>query len=468
MNRISAILLCLLFTGCGDRSDGKIHVSYWEAWTGAEGAAMQKVVDQFNGRQDKIVVEYLGVPDVAHKTLIATAGGDPPDVAGIGLENICMFADQAALQPLDGFIRSEGMTPEKWSERYSPVYADMGVYRGVTWAVPSTPSMAALYWNKAMFRAAGLDPEHPPRTLAELDDMADKLTKRDPQTGRITQLGFLPEEPGWFVWAFPQWFGGQLWDGKEITIGTAPGNLECYQWVQKYTEKYGLEPVKAFTSGFGNFASPQNPFFSAQIAMVFQGVWMNNFIRQFAPGMEYGCAPWPAVKPELADFAVAEADVLAIPRGAQHPKEAWEFMKFVSSNNPQARSRKELVGMELLCYEQEKNSPLRKWSPFFEQHHPHPYIELFRRLAESPHAVYVPKIGIWQEYAAEQDEVFEKARLLIQPPAEALAFCQARVSERWAEHRRSLARHGLYAETLAPHSSFAGGRPSSTINQTVP
>ena len=119
MNRISAILLCLLFTGCGGRSDGKIHVSYWEAWTGAEGAAMQKVVDQFNRRQDKIVVEYLGVPDVAHKTLIATAGGDPPDVAGIGLENIYMFADQDALQPLDGFIRSEGMTPEKWSERYS-------------------------------------------------------------------------------------------------------------------------------------------------------------------------------------------------------------------------------------------------------------------------------------------------------------------------------------------------------------
>jgi len=288
--------------------------------------------------------------------------------------------------------------------------------------------------------------------------MAEKLTKRDPQTGQITQLGFLPQEPGWSAWAFPQWFGGQLWDGKEITIGTAPGNLECYEWVEKYTKKYGLEQIKAFASGFGNFASPQNPFFSAKIAMVFQGVWMNNYIRQFAPGMECGCAAWPAVKPELADFSLADADMLAIPRGAKHPEEAWEFIKFVSSINPQARSEKELLGMELLCYLQEKNSPLRQWSPFFEQHHPHPYIELFRRMSDSPHAVHSPKVGIWREYSTELDNLFEKVRLLVEPPAAALAFCQARVSERWADHRRSLARHGLYAGTPSLQPSPATGR----------
>ena len=190
MSRISAALLCLLLGGCGGAPDGKVHVSYWEKWTGAEGEAMQKVVDQFNRRQDKIVVEYLGISDLARKTLIATAGGDPPDVAGIWLANTYTFADLNALRPLDDSIRGEGTTPEKWAEQYDPVYGDMGVYRGVTWAVPSTPSVAVLYWNKAMFRAAGLDPEHPPRTLAELDDMAEKLTKRDPQTGHVTHSVF--------------------------------------------------------------------------------------------------------------------------------------------------------------------------------------------------------------------------------------------------------------------------------------
>jgi multiple sugar transport system substrate-binding protein len=205
-----------------------------------------------------------------------------------------------------------------------------------------------------------------------------------------------------------------------------------------------------------------------QVAMIFQGVWTNNMIRQFAPGLEFGCAPWPAVRPDLADFAMAEADMVAIPRGSRHPKEAWEFIKFIGSNNPQARSLDELVGMELLCYLQEKNSPLRQWSPFFARHHPHPYIELFRQLAERPGAVHTPKIGIWADFAAEQDEVFDKVRLLIQSPAEALAFCQARVADRWAEHRRSLARHGLYADMASARLLPDAGHPSPAIGYPFP
>ena len=145
---------------------------------------------------------------------------------------------------------------------------------------------------------------------------AEKLTKRDPNTGEITQLGFLPQEPNWFAWAYPLWFGGQLLDNDRITIGTDPRNLQCYQWVESYTRKYGLEPVRAFSSGFGNFASPQNAFLSGKVAMEFQGVYMNNFIRQFVPGMEYGVTAWPMAAPGLDDFTVADTDLLAIPRGA--------------------------------------------------------------------------------------------------------------------------------------------------------
>ena len=420
--------------------DEKVHLTYWEKWTGKEAEAMQRVVDQFNRSQDKIVVEYLSVSNVDRKTIVATAGGDPPDVAGLWIYNIYSFADCDALLSLDDFIRREGQTPEQWLQRYYPVFADMCTYRGVTWALPTTPSTTALHWNKALFRAAGLDPERPPRTLAELDAFAEQLTQRDPQTNAITQLGFLPQEPGWFSWSFPQWFGGQLWDGQRITLGERPENVECYRWIESYSKKYGLEQIKSFTSGFGNFSSPQNAFFAGKVAMVFHGVWMNNFIKQYAPGMEYGVVPWPAVKPGMENFTVADADVLTIPRGSKHPNEAWEFIKFVSSINPTAQKQSELLGMELLCYGQGKNSPLRQWSPFFEQHHPHPYINVFRELAESPHAVHIPKMGIWDEYRREIESVFENVRLLNQTPEEALAFCQKRVRESWEFHQRSLAR----------------------------
>ena len=389
---------------------------------------------------DKIVVEYLSVSQVDRKTLVATAGGDPPDVAGIWLYNLYSFADGHALTPLDGFIRGEGLTPGQWLGRYAPVYADMTTYGGRIWGVLSAPSTTALHWNKTLFREAGLDPERPPRTLAELDEFAAKLTRRDPRTGAIQQIGFLPQEPGWFAWAFPQWFGGALWDGTNITFHTRPENLECYRWVARYTQQYGLDAIRAFSAGFGSFSSPQNPFMAGKVAMVFQGVWMNNYLRQFAPGLDYGVAPWPAVKPGLDNFTVADADVLAIPRGAKHPREAWEFLKFIHSINPDARRFEELRGIELVCYLQQKNSPLREWSPFFERQHPHPHIELFRRLAESPNAVHIPKIGIWQEYSREESQVFEAARLFTQPPERAMAFCQQRIAASWAGHRRSLQR----------------------------
>ena len=341
-----------------------------------------------------------------------------------------------SLLPLDEFIGSV----EQWQARYYPVYADMCEYRGKIWGAVSTPSMTALHWNKTLFRTAGLDPDRPPQTLAELDAFAEKLTKRDPKTGQIVQLGFLPQEPGWFAWSFPQWFGGRLWDGTNITIGTVPENLECYRWVAGYKQKYGLDQVRAFTAGFGTFASPQNPFMDGRVAMVFQGVWMNNYLRQFSPALDYGVAPWPTVKPGLENFSVADADVLAIPRGTKHPREAWEFIRYVSSINPAAQSVTELRGMELLCYGQQKNSPLREWSPAFAKFHPHPHIDLFRQLAQSPNAVHSPKISIWQEFGREQALVFERTRLLDGAPADALAFCQDRVTKSWELQNRSLKR----------------------------
>ncbi len=434
------LLLVLLLAGCRPPSDGRVHITYWEKWTGAEGAAMQEVVDQFNRSQDRIVVEYLATSAVDRKTLVATAGGDPPDVAGLWAVNVYSFADRQALTPLDDFIRAEGDTPEQWLGRYYPVFADMCHHRGTVWALPSTPATTALHWNKRLFREAGLDPDRPPRTLAELDEFAEKLTKRDPQTGQIVQLGFLPQEPGWWSWAFPAWFGGRYWDGTNITAATEPANLAAYQWVERYTRRFGLEPIRTFTSGFGNFASARNPFMSGKIAMVLQGVWMDNFINQFQPGLEYGVAPWPQILPDQANFTVADCDLLAIPRGAKHPQEAWAFIKFVSSINPHAQREEELLGMELLCYRQKKISPLRQWSPFFEQHHPHRHIALFRQLAESPHAIHIPKIGIWLEYRRELDSVFENARLMLKPNDDALAFCQRRITESWQWHQRSLER----------------------------
>jgi maltose-binding protein MalE len=215
--------------------------------------------------------------------------------------------------------------------------------------------------------------------------------------------------------------------------------------MQSFTRDYGLDNVKMLSSEFGPWASPAAPFFTGKIAMVFQGVFYDNYIQQYKPGLDYGVGPWPEAVPGVTDFAMAEADVLAIPRGAKHPREAWEFIKYVNSSNPDARTRDELEGAELLDYLQVKNSPLRAWSPFFTNHNPHPHIAMMRRLSASPNAVSTPDIGIWQEYYREVISSFDQVRLLEATPEQALGYSQARLEESWSRYRRSLERHGQWA-----------------------
>lgn len=424
--------------------DNRVRVTYWEKWTGPEEVATRAAIAAFNRSQDRIIVEYFTQSPIDRKTLVAVAGGDPPDVAGLWIHNIASFADAEALMPLDEFIARDGMTNEQWLSRYYPVYARAVQHSGRVYAGIATPAIIALHWNKTLFREAGLDPERPPRTLAELNEFASRLTKRDPQTGALLQVGFLPQEPGWWPWIFCRWFGGQLFDGRNITLATDPRNIAAMEWVASYTKELGRDAVTSFASGFaGQMASSQSGFFSGKVAMVFQGVWYNNYIRQYKPGLDYGVAPaWPMAVEGIDDFAMAEADMLVIPRGAKHPQEAWEFIKYMNSANPRATRREELEGMELMCLLQQKNSALREWSPYFTNEHPHPSISVFRKLSASPNAEAVPDIGIWTEFERETLAAFADIRLLRATPEQALNAAQRRLEKSWTRHRRSLERHG--------------------------
>jgi len=134
-------------------SDGRIHVTYWDKWiSGYEGNAIESTVAAFNGSQDRIVVDYFVTSQIDRKTIIATAGGVPPDVAGLWAQNVSTFADAEALTPLDGFIRDDGMSNGEWLARYYPIFAAICQHSGHVYAGISTPACMALYWNKTLFR----------------------------------------------------------------------------------------------------------------------------------------------------------------------------------------------------------------------------------------------------------------------------------------------------------------------------
>jgi ABC-type glycerol-3-phosphate transport system substrate-binding protein len=429
-------VLCGCSQGAADRTEnGRIIVSYWEKWSGFEGDAMQAVVDDFNASQNRILVQKLAVGEIDRKVMLATAGKVPPDVAGVYVGTIPSFSEKGALTPLNRMIEEAGIKRED----YIPVYWDLCTHHGFMWALPSTPTTIALHWNKKLFREAGLDPDRPPQSLDELEEMSDKLTiveiKRGDKTVRVrfpeltdaekhakdfklVQIGHDPQQPGWWMPMWVYWFGGKLWDGKEKITANSPENMEMMTWLRRQAEKFGVDNRRGFGASFGNFQSPQNPFLAGQIAMTLQGVWMYNFIDKYAPQMEWAAAPFPAKNPKTSpQVTLADADVLAIPKGARHPQEAFEFIRYVNSQGP----------MEKLCLGQRKFSPLAKVSDGFIKNHPNPYIRTFIDLAKSPGAQSAPRLSVWGEYNDEMNVAVDRVTSLDATPQEALDQVQQRM-----------------------------------------
>jgi ABC-type glycerol-3-phosphate transport system substrate-binding protein len=407
------------------KPDGPVRIVYWEKWTGFEGDAMRAVVEAFNQKQDRIFVELLTVSGIQDKTLLAIAGGIPPDVAGLYGPNISQYVDAQAIQSLSPMCEAAGIR----RENYIPVYWDIGNIGGTQYALPSAPASTALHYNTQMFQAVGHDPAKPPQTIEEMDALADKLVIRD-RSGRITRHGFLPSEPGWWNWGWGFVFGGKLWNEKDSLTANDPRNVKALEWVQGYSKRYGVTDIQAFRQGFGNFSSPQNAFLSEKVGMVLQGVWMYNFIDQYNPKLKWKASPFPhpADRPDTAKMTFADEDVLVIPRGARHPKEAFEFIAFVQSQE----------GMELLCMGQRKHSPLAKVSEQFWRNHPNPYIRLFTELPKGKYVVSPPKIAIWPEYQTELINAYDEVQLLRKTPQQALDDVQARMQPKFTEYRRRL------------------------------
>jgi multiple sugar transport system substrate-binding protein len=437
-----ALLLCACTGEPREDQTGVRRIVYWEKWTDFEGEAMDRVVDDFNALERArarrepgyrpIEVEKVTISRIDQKLLVASAGGNPPDVAGTYSYLVPAYADKGALSELSERAAAAGIR----GSDYAGHYYELGVHRGKLWGLPTTPAAAALHWNKRLFREAGLDPDEPPTTLEQLDQMAEKLTRwevtlpggrKELQSGylpevpaaqkRLVQVGFLPGEPSFWAYAWGFLFGGKLLEGDRVTAASAE-NVKAYEWVASYSQKLGVSSVQRFRSGFGSFASAQNPFLSGQLAMQAQGVWMHNFIKKYADGMQWGAAPFPAPEAQahLRGMANAEADVIVIPTGAKHPEEAWQFIHYVQ--------RKEV--MEKLCLGQRKHSPLAEVSESFYAQHPNPYIRLFAEVAAGPSWV-APRTGVWNEYLRELNSAVDKITNLRVSPREGLEQVERRM-----------------------------------------
>jgi len=434
---------------------GRTVIRYWEKWSGREADAMRLTVDEFNatvGREKGIWVEYISMSQIEQKTLVATAANVPPDVAGLFCDQLSQFAAMNALEPLDALAAKYGLT----RECYKPVYYEGCLYDGHLYALPSTPSAAALFWNKKVFadradrlRASGLDPTRPPRTIAELDRYSEALevwSAPKDQGGRLIAAGYLEQQPGWWIEDVSYWFGGSIYDAEKHKINfTDPKVVEAFDWLQSYSTRIGIPQLRGFFGSLpdnANFDAPVNPFMTGAVAMVKEGPWFANIIDNQKPEMSrwrmskdeerklsreqrkqnymWGAAPFPSAIPGVELTGFAGTDIFVIPSTSSHKAEAFEFLAFASRQKQ----------MERLCMLHCKNSPLAAMSREFLDDHPNPYIDVFEALAASPYVHGLPPVPIWPQikrelrFVAQQVSANDANQI---PARQALSTAQARM-----------------------------------------
>jgi multiple sugar transport system substrate-binding protein len=457
----NTLLACLILSalwllafgprGHVEPSPGFIHIGYWDKWSGQAAWAMQGAVDDFNntvGKEKHIVVEYVSMPEVNRKTLISTAGGVPPEIAGLWDMQVAQFASLGALERLDSLVDEFKIDRDS----YKAHILDMCTYHGRLYAMPDAPASVALVYNKRTFienadklRAAGLDPLKPPATIDELDRYNEVLTTLDDR-GRIVRAGYIPID-SWYVNMLSCWFDTQLWDPRTGQfLLTNDANTRAYTWMQNYAKRWGPGSVTEFKQAFGSYSSTQNPFLARKVAMVQQGSWhaenafrfnqdMNQVlapitIEMFLPRVvrpfnyEWAAAAFPSINPLIHDASHVEADVLAIPRGAKHKREAFEFLAYLQRQDV----------MEKLCTAGCAPSPLKNVSESFLRKHPNPYIDVWETLQSSPHAHTVPPIPIYGEFSSELTVMVQRMYLLQAEARDALATTQKRMEEKYAAY----------------------------------
>jgi ABC-type glycerol-3-phosphate transport system substrate-binding protein len=382
---------------------------------------------------------------IDQKAMVAIAGGDPPDVVGLWNYSIPPFSEANAILPIDDLAKPY---PHMAMDQYASGVRPIMLHNGKRWGTINTGGTLALYYNRTIFKDAGLDPDRPPRTISEFDECVKKLTIRD-GSGKIERAGFMITEPGWWTWVWGYHFGGAMWDpSSEDSTVAGPEFLRAYDWVQKGVRDLGLEQSIAFQESFGNYDSPQNAFLAGKVAMIFQGPWIANVIKAFKPDLDYGVAPFP-VEDRLyraeAPVACIDTDILVIPKGAKHPEASMEFIAYTQTQHV----------VEHLAKVHAKGSPMVNVSEDFVRTHPNRGVAVHNALAASPRSFLCPRTSVWTQLKAEFDAMFVPIRRLDKPAATILNTIQDRSQEILERNARARERRGGPAKGHLPP-----GKPS--------
>jgi len=309
---------------------GPVTITYWQYFFETKVKLVDELIKKFEEQNPGIKVQQVTFP---YETFNQKVASSVP--VGTGPDVLTLFCGWQPLYVKSGYLQElapKDFSPDYFKQNFFPFVERSVKFDGKYYSVPTAVRSLALFWNKKLFREAGLDPEKPPRTLEELADYAKKLTKYDAQ-GNIVQAGLAMQPTGqghsWIREVLIRQFGGAPYsaDGRKVTYNT-PQGAAALKW---YTDRIAVDKV-----GYPNFATDDVTAFRTQkAAMNIDGSFRIAAFKAL-PDLEWGVAELPVHNGVKSNFASFWTHGIAAGVKGAKLDASVKFLKFITSPETQA------------------------------------------------------------------------------------------------------------------------------------
>jgi ABC-type glycerol-3-phosphate transport system substrate-binding protein len=322
-----AVLALTAVAACGGGNDGsggsgsgsadKADLT-WQFWVGGteDQAAWQKVADQAHTDHSGITVKLQGTDWNNYWSKIGTllASGKAPCI--IGMQSLRLASYANAMLPLDDLIKKYGLKPEDFDK---PIMDGLKA-DGKQIAIPYDSGPMVIFYNKDLFKAAGVPDPKPGWTIDEFKAAAKKLT-----TGGRTGLVTTPSDLGTASWVRTITGAEPLADGKL--------NLTDSKFVDGFTTWANFVRTDKIAppvpSGNTDFETTQ--FVSGKSAMQLNGPW--SLIDTLGKvKFDLGIAPIPAGADGSKTYTAGSG--FGISRSCKTPDAAFQAIMSMTGDKP--------------------------------------------------------------------------------------------------------------------------------------
>ena len=254
----------------------------------AVGGKLTEVVDSivsdFEAANPDISVKaiYSGnYDDTRVRALSALASGEPAQLAVMFSIDAYDLIEQDLVVPFDDVPGADA----DWLNSFYPALMANGQIEGKTWGIPFQRSTIVAYYNKDLFKAAGLDPEAPPSTWDEMIEMGKALTKDDTYGLMIPSTGY----PYWMFQALAIQNGKEVMSGDGLTTYfDDPAVVDTLEFWKSLSTEHGIMPT-----GTVEWGTLRQAFLEGQTAMMWHSTGNLTAVKNNA-SFDFGVAELPA------------------------------------------------------------------------------------------------------------------------------------------------------------------------------